>query len=434
MTLNLYDGMTVTYSGPSELCGFEEDLETPLSPPLLVQSPKGCAGPSGIVSVDSPITIRPNRPPGGDVDADASNKQRHEGQPRRSLLPANDDQRKACELDDHIGSNSADRPCFKVVHERDVGWAGPDQMDGVSVSRGGATAVVPSSQGATSRKSFPDRWTSFPKLFEEFDGVGAALIDLYFCHVHPTYPICSQDRIKSKTMARFSELSAPSCVPNEEERLPRPDGGKSQRMHSEESKSFASMPLVASMLLAASRWWKLSYDHRPPRRPVLDASHAVIGFTDDHDLPDMHYLERYVQDACASDLAMPRLVTIQCMLLHHQASLHRHRRNDLMLWAASGSMVSTSQNLGLRELQRTRNSAASLPSLILSPRIPSLLTPFFCAARQMFRRRVGTSTCGKSVCANDCGGPCTWRTSGLPLGWAARLTLQTINSPSRPSL
>lgn len=192
-----------------------------------------------------------------------------------------------------VSDDSVDPSHFRVIRD-------------VDNHRNGSRPIVSASGQTLPRSSTP------ADIFKVVAPHGPALVSLYFRLVHPSFPILSRERTEQPFLALATSTST-------------------HQKHANRDSEPAVAPMVAGLLIVAMHWW--SFDPSLCKLPR----------------PDITVLRDFIENACKTDVRVPRLVTVQTFLFEYSILTSLSELHPFEAWAAVGSMVSTSQNLGLHQ-------------------------------------------------------------------------------------
>lgn len=144
---------------------------------------------------------------------------------------------------------------------------------------------------------------------------GLALVNLYIRIVHPSFPIANPDRVRKWI----------TTIPQ-------------KPLNELNSSDLAVFPLVIASMLVAYHWRHFA------STPIPEI--------------DLGKLHSYLKLSLARELEMPRLVTIQGLLLRFSLLVRTLDADNMFrVWNGMGTLVTTAQNLGLHRSPERWNVA-----------------------------------------------------------------------------
>lgn len=165
------------------------------------------------------------------------------------------------------------------------------------------TGHLPNGRGPASSYDAP---VDVSVVFRTLQRAGPALVDVYLRSAHRTFPIINQERVVSRLMQIINS-----------NREPGPS-------------DLSLVVLYVSLMIVGHHWHFLL-----PSTPALPEL-------------DITLLRNFCKQALPRELCMPRLVTIQSILLEHAVLVSTHAGDSMIeTWSACGSLVTAAQNLGL---------------------------------------------------------------------------------------
>lgn len=160
--------------------------------------------------------------------------------------------------------------------------------------------------GTANGKTGHEALVDISAVYRTLQRAGPALIDVYLRSAHPTFPIVNRERVVSRLV---------------------------QMVNSNREPTSAEIPLIilyVSLMLVGHHW------------------HFLLPSTTALPELDINLLRNFRKQALPRQLCMPRLVTIQSILLEHAILVSTHAGDSMIeVWSACGNLVTAAQNLGL---------------------------------------------------------------------------------------
>ena len=151
-----------------------------------------------------------------------------------------------------------------------------------------------------------DAHVDITAVFRTLQRAGPALVDVYLRSAHRAFPIINQERVTNNLM-RFINTN----------RDPSPSDS-------------SLLVLYVSLMIVGHHW------------------HFLLPSGSSLPELDITMLRNFCKQALPRELCMPRLVTIQSILLEHALLVSTHDGDSLIeVWTACGNLVTSAQNLGL---------------------------------------------------------------------------------------